>query len=263
MKPKSLRKKGNDKAVQAPPPSSPPVDRADNRFVFLSLAFIALATVVVYAPLRSAGFINWDDHGYLAENPWLQSFDVVEMFSNYWMANYHPLTMLGYSLQYPFFGMEPLGYHFVNVLLHIANSMFVFYFVYRLLNRQLVPAVVAALLFAIHPMHVESVAWVSELKDVLHTLFFLTSLLAYLHYLEKKLERKFLLIALGLFGLSLLSKAQAVTLPVLLLLIDYLRQRKLNKAAGKSAIFCLSVGVWHRGARCSRVEGSHKRCAGS
>ncbi len=191
-----------------------------------ALIIILLISFIAYLPVLHNGFVNWDDNGYIINNPLIYSFNLKDFFSQNVMGNYHPFTILTLALEYHFFGLESTGYHTVNLLLHLLNVILVFYTVF-LISENAGVALVASLLFGIHPMHVESVAWASELKDLLYTCFFLASYFFYLKYL-KDLKKKYYVIALFLFLVSLLSKAMAASLPLILLLTDYFKERKIN-----------------------------------
>ncbi len=205
---------------------------------YAALAGIVLISFIAYLPVLHNGLINWDDNVYIINNPLLQSINLKEVFSQNIGGNYHPLTILTLAVEYHFFGLNATGYHAFNLLLHVFNIILVFYTIYFLSNKSAV-ALVASLLFGIHPMHVESVAWAAELKDLLYTFFFLASYIFYLKYL-KDFKRTFYVFALVLFLLSILSKAMAASLPILLILTDYFRGRKLNiKAVLEKAPFFL------------------------
>src|SRR5205085_12286954 len=133
-------------------------------------------------PALKNGFV-WDDDDYIISNTLIRTINLKELFSQYVMGNYHPLTMLGFAIEYKFFGLDENGYHFVNLLLHSLNTILVFYVV-LLISEKMPVALIASLLFGIHPLHVESVAWVSELKDLLYTFFFLSSYIYYLKFLK-------------------------------------------------------------------------------
>lgn len=207
----------------------------------IPLFLIILITFIAFLPVLQNGFVNFDDDRYILNNPMLASINLSDIFSSYIVGNYHPLTMLIYAIEYQFFGLNAGGYHAVSLLLHLLIVILVFYVVLSLSNRKEV-ALVASLLFGIHPLHVESVAWASELKDLLYTFFFLASWLCYLRYLKEP-KRKFYFYCLFLFLLSLLSKGMAVSLPVVLLLTDYFKGRKLNAKAWleKAPFFALSI----------------------
>ena len=213
-------------------PHSMPVLEQEKKFSFkkpepyaLGLILILIISFIVYLPALNAGFV-WDDVNYIERNPQIRSINLEQIFSGYVMGNYHPFTMLTLSIEYQLFGLNPTGYHIVNLLLHLGNVALVFYAIF-LLSKKSTAALVAALLFGIHPLHVESVAWVSELKDLLYTFFFLGAYVCYLKYL-KNFERKYYFLTILLFSFSLLSKAMAASFPVLLLLTDYFMRRKLT-----------------------------------
>ncbi len=202
----------------------------------LWLAFISLITLISYYPAFDNEITSWDDEFYLNTNPYLKdlSFENIKTLFNtdtYYMGNYHPLAMISLSADYAIGGedangnIKPFMFHFTNIILHLLVSLAVFWFVYVLLKKFNV-AVFAALLFAVHTLHVESVAWISERKDVLYSLFFVLSLIAYVKYADFQ-KTKYYIFSLLLFLLSLFSKGQAVSLAVTLILIDYFRDRKL------------------------------------
>jgi tetratricopeptide (TPR) repeat protein len=191
------------------------------------LLLILVITFSVYSPARNAKLTNWDDEEYVSKNPDITSFKKHKsrLFTEIYAGNYHPLTMLSLTYDYSIGKLNPKSYHRTNIILHLINSILVFWLVI-LLAKNIEIGLICGLLFGIHPLHVESVAWVSERKDVLYTLFFLSSLIAYLKYLKED-KLKFYLLALFLFILSLLSKGMAVSLSITLIAIDYLYNRKI------------------------------------
>lgn len=199
-------------------------------------------TFIAFLPMLSNGFTNWDDDIYITNNQLVKNTDWGKMFSEPSASNYHPLTMMTLGINYSLAGTDPLSYHLVNMLLHILNTALVFLFVYKLSNRKNFVAAFAAIIFGVHPMHVESVAWVSERKDVLYALFFLLALLKYWRFLEtgKKLN---LIYCFIFFVLSLLSKPAAIVLPVVLFLVDYWygRSFKWKTVVEKIPFFILSL----------------------
>jgi len=208
---------------------------------------IVVITLVTYLISLSNGFVaNWDDGGYILDNKViraLNSSNLKLIFTQYANANYHPLTTLSNAIEYSMVGASPFLYHFNNLILHLANVLLVFWFI-QLLTKRIEVTVVAALLFGIHPMHVESVAWISERKDLLYTFFFLTSLISYHYFLSKKTKQwKYFYLSLILFLLSLFSKSAAVPLPLVLLLLDYYKKRKftLTVLLEKIPFFALSI----------------------
>jgi Flp pilus assembly protein TadD len=192
------------------------------------------------APTLWNGFTNWDDPEYVTENPLVGDASP----STLWkvlvepvVANHHPVTILSYTVDQAIFGEGPFGHHLTNLLLHAINAALVFVLVLRLAGPSPGVAAVVALLFGIHPMHVESVAWISGRKDVLYTLFFLASILVYLDFLRSRRPSRYAL-AFGLFVLAVFSKPAAVVLPVVLGLVDYLKGRRdLGRCLAEKAPF--------------------------
>ncbi|MCX5902467.1 MAG: tetratricopeptide repeat protein [Proteobacteria bacterium] len=196
-----------------------------------SLSAVVLITVIAFYPSLNNGFPNWDDGAYLTENAAVKELSwhsIKTMFTSFYVACYLPLTILSYALEYRFFGLDPFAYHATSLILHLGNCLLVFWFIF-MLRANITAAFITALLFGIHPLHVESVAWVSERKDVLCTLFFLAALISYLYYHRKAKSPALYSLALALFMCALLSKAMAITLPCVLLLCDYFNQRAWNR----------------------------------
>lgn len=196
--------------------------------------FIALATFVAFSPALWNGLVEWDDHVNLVNNPDYRGLGWKQlrwMFTTVLMGQYIPLTWMTFGADYLLWGMNPFGYHLTSLLLHTANAG-VFYFVaLRLLRQALrgpgettlrLGAAAAALLFAIHPLRAESVAWVTERRDVLSGLFFLLTILTYLKACEAEgaRRRRWLAGSVGLYFLSLSSKSMGATLPIILILLD-------------------------------------------
>lgn len=218
-----------------------------DRFVLPGWAPIAavLLTGLLYSRALQNGLTGFDDDFYITNNPFLRDFSVkggVSIFTSFYSSNYHPLTTLSWLVEYKLFDLNPLPYHLTNVLLHMVNTWLVYKVVARL-SGDGVAALIVSLLFGIHPMHVESVAWVSERKDVLYTAFYLAAILAYLRYLTSDFKRKYLIQTTLLFVAALLSKSAAMTLPVLLVVIDAYKGRPLNarSLAEKIPLFVLSI----------------------
>jgi protein O-mannosyl-transferase len=196
------------------------------KWKYYALAIIVMISFIAYFPVLHNGLLYWDDDGYIKNNPLIYSINLKELFSQNVMGNFHPLTILTLAIEYHYFGLNETGYHAFNLLLHLLNVILVFYVVF-ILSDKVGVALVASLLFGIHPLHVESVAWAAELKDLLYTFFFLASYIFYLNYLKNR-HKKFYVIAILLFTAALLSKALAASLPVVLLLTDYFKGRKIN-----------------------------------
>ncbi|HUI44703.1 MAG TPA: tetratricopeptide repeat protein [Nitrospirota bacterium] len=249
-------------------------------------ASVALMTLLLYLPALKNDFVTWDDNEYVYENPFIRSFNVVFLkraFFDFVAHNWHPLTWISHALDYALWGLNPLGHHLTNIVLHAFNTFLVVVLVIKLFDayktnqkppqthrdaeksilkikksasvlsvsqwRNLtscdftlnartiqIAAGITGLLFGLHPLHVESVAWVAERKDLLCALFFLLSIITYTNYVSRQKSedssndeagKKNLFISspylftLGFFILALLSKPMAVTLPVVLLLLDW------------------------------------------
>ena len=174
------------------------------------------------------GFTNWDDEFYVVNNASLRGPDWKGILTQPVVSNYHPLTVLTLAFNYAISGTESWSYLFLNLLLHVINTILVFIFIYRISGQKTIVAFLTALLFGIHPLHVESVAWVSERKDVLYTLFFILSLMQYWRFLKSGKSTGFWLCFL-FFILSLLSKPAAIILPLVLFLLDYWGDRQFSK----------------------------------
>jgi len=204
--------------------------------VLYTLLGLFVLTLIVYFPSFKNDFVGWDDEGYIHEIKDIYLNDlswngIKKIFSNFIMANYHPLTILIYAIEYNMFGIDSgIPYHYLNVILHLINVLLVFIFIYRLSEKYIVGLVVA-LLFAVHPLHVESVSWISELKDVLYSFFYLLGLNVYMkYYYNGRKKKRYLYYVILLFILSCLSKGMAVTFSVILLLIDYLKEKKITSS---------------------------------
>lgn len=195
---------------------------SDRTRTAVALGLVLAVVAVAFSPVLDNGFVNWDDPSYLFENRLIRSLGLVEvgaLFSTTFNGNYHPLTLLTYAIEHHFFGFTPHPYHLVNYLLHLINAVLVF-FLSRTILRSSSAAIFCSLAFGLHPLRVESVAWVSALKDVLSGSFILGSLLCYARGRAGGNEKALLAAAFILFCLAALSKPMAVSLPLLLLLID-------------------------------------------
>ncbi|MBK9076103.1 MAG: glycosyltransferase family 39 protein [Flavobacteriales bacterium] len=199
------------------------------RWFWPLIAAALLAVVAIYHQVPSFAFTDWDDTEYISENALLKGLSgpqVATEFSRYVMGNYHPITMLSYSAEIALFGKSPGAMHVTNLLLHLLNVVLVALFLRKLTKHHLLSALVA-LLWAVHPMRVESVAWLSARKDLLMLCFGLLMLLAYLQWRERERPVWYLL-AFAAFLFSGLSKAMAVSFVPCLLLIDLAQGRSLK-----------------------------------
>ena len=237
MKKSSVNKTVSKKSIQKGSKTSGQTTSLKNNYLlYVTMFALFVTSLMVLSPMRNNEFITtWDDGIYVVKNQLLHDISwkgISNMFSygddfQKLINNYHPLTIFSLALNYQVSELTPASYHTTNLVLHGLNSVLVFLFVFLLSRRKLLPAAISGLLFAVHPMHVESVAWVSERKDVLYTFFFLAGLISYLKYLEDEKVWK-LVVTLVLFILSCLSKAMAVPFPLIILLIDYFQRRKFS-----------------------------------
>jgi tetratricopeptide (TPR) repeat protein len=201
---------------------------------------LALSTLAVYWQVHDYDFVNFDDPDYVSKNANIQSgitLDSIKWgFTTGHAGNWHPLTWLSHMLDWELFGADAGWHHFTSLLLHIANTLLLFAVLNRMTDALWRSAFVAAL-FALHPLHVESVAWVAERKDVLSTLFWMLTMAAYVRYVNRPRISSYLLVLLA-FALGLMAKPMLVTLPFALLLLDYwpldrFQNRSLTKDANR------------------------------
>ncbi len=205
------------------------------RFEFLAVLFFLVITLVVYLQVGNHDFINYDDGLYVTENHYVKKGvtheSIAWAFTATHSANWHPITWLSHMLDVSLYGMNSGNHHLINVLFHIANTMLLF-LLFRRMTGNLFQCSFIAALFAIHPLHVESVAWVAERKDVLSTFFGMLTMGAYIRYVEKP-GIKIYFSTLLLFVLGLMSKPMLVTLPFVLLLLDYWPLRRFGNTGDK------------------------------
>ncbi len=193
------------------------------KYSYLVIIFLIAASCIAFGRIAGNHFINFDDPGYITKNYQIQSglnFENIQWaFTAVVLSNWHPLTLLSHMLDWSLFGNYAGGHHLVSLLWHIGTVILLFLFLYKT-THNIWPAAFAAAFFALHPLRVESVAWASERKDVLSLFFGMASIYAYAFYAEKNRISRYLL-CLILFMLSLMSKPMLVTLPFVLLLLDY------------------------------------------
>lgn len=219
---------------------------------FLSCLVIVVAAAAAFAPTLANGFTNFDDNAYLTDNPLVRSLAPDNLLRIFTTTPPHtlfsPLVTLSFAVEYRLWRLEPLGYHAVNLLLHLGNALIVFFLV-RALAAPRAAALLASLLFALHPLRVESVAWVTERKDLLSTFFLLLALLAYRRFLKDNSGRAYLA-ALLLFAAAVLAKMSALVLPALLLMLDWRlenrvgRRRWLEKIPFALILLLYGAGGW-------------------
>lgn len=199
--------------------------RAQLLVVGISLGLVVV-TAVAYEDVLLSGqyeFVSFDDYTYVRDNPHVQAgltrASLRWALTSFDALNWHPLTWISLELDREIFGMQPWGFHATNLLLHAANTVLL-YLVLRWTTGDLWPAAAVAAFFALHPIHVESVAWVTERKDVLSTLFWLLTMLAYAWYAARPDVGRYLVVFVCL-TLGLMCKPMLVTVPCVLLLLDY------------------------------------------
>ena len=206
---------------------------------------LALVTLLAYVRLCGNEFVDYDDPEYVTENPHVYGGisyqSIIWAFSNPHEANWHPLTWISHMLDCELFGLNPAMHHLTNLLFHIANTLLLFWIFQRMTGKVWPSAIISAL-FALHPLHVESVAWVAERKDVLSTFFWFATTAAYVRYTEHVCVRRYFPVVL-FFAFGLMAKPMVVTLPFVLLLMDYwpLERFKWKVITEKAPLFILTA----------------------
>lgn len=235
--------------------------RKSRKLIYASF-IVASLTFIIYLPALESQFVNWDDALYVYENYNIRTIDFKWILTAIVGSLWHPLTLLSLAIDYAMWGLNPLGYHLTNNIFHAINTSLVFILSIKLINQAnpvndrlsnsyIIGAIVTALLFGMHPLHVESVAWVSERKDVLCAFFFLSTLLSYITYTTASSKRPYYYcLCLILFALALLSKPMAVSLPLVLLILDFYPLERWNGLKNiksilieKTPFFLLSLAV--------------------
>ncbi len=205
--------------------------KEQNLIVYIVLTIVTLA---VYGQVNQFEFVNVDDNIYVTENIHIQSGITLAKirwaFTTIYSELWNPLTLLSYMLDYQLYGLNARGYHVTNLILHIFSTLLLFQLLRRMTGTIWESTFVAAF-FALHPMHVESVAWISERRDVLSAFFWMLTLYLYTHYTEKPVIRRYLLVVFS-FVLALMSKSMVVTLPVIMILLDYWPLKRFESQKG-------------------------------
>jgi len=223
------------------------------------LSGIVCLTIIAYWPVFENGFINYDDNWYIQSNQFIKELslkNITSIFFQYYQGQYSPLTMILLAAIYHIGELNPFAFHFTSVLLHLVNTCLVFLFIQMLVNNtqsvgrthntrswSIEIALITAALFGVQTLHVESVAWASSMKIVLYTTFYLAALITYIKYVRYNKQR-FYYCSIFFLVLSILSKEQAVILPVTLIAIDFLLGRKIlskNVLIEKAPFFALSL----------------------
>jgi len=198
-------------------------DEANKTLKVAICIFLIVATFCIYSQVQDHEFINFDDDKYVTESSLVQAGltneNIIRVFTTTHSGGWAPITSISYMLDYQLYGLNPKGYLLTNVFFHIANSLLLFLIFFRMTGAIWQSAFVAVV-FALHPLNVESVAWVAERKNVLSTFFLLLTIWAYIRYAEKPTTKRYSFVFL-LFAFGLMSKSMVVTLPFVLLLLDY------------------------------------------
>jgi Tfp pilus assembly protein PilF len=197
---------------------------------YLLIFAILILTALIYAASLKNGFVNWDDGKNVFENPDIQHLEwsnIRKFFSSFYLGMYQPLTTLSFAADFKLSGLNPFQFHLTNFILHLLNVWLVFLLITRL-TKNTIAAVITSLFFAIHPLHAESVCWISERKDVLYTFFYLASVISWITFIKSGRKFYYYILSMILFLLALLSKSAAVTLPVIIILTDYYLGLKIN-----------------------------------
>ena len=211
-------------------------DSHGKRQTWLICLGLAVAVLAAYSPLWHCQFVLFDDNDYVTSNDMVKQGvswpGVAWAFSTVHASNWHPLTWISHMVDFQLYQMNPAGHHSTSLLLHLANSILLFLLLQRL-TRARWPSALAAALFALHPLHVESVAWISERKDVLSTLFWMLAVGAYVRHVEESAlkspkSKTFYIGSVVCFGLGLMAKPMLVTLPFILMLLDYWPLQRLR-----------------------------------
>jgi hypothetical protein len=209
----------------------------------------------IFMPLLFNGFVDYDDHSYVTNNPYVRSGltarSVWSAFTTSHSYNWHPATWISHMLDVQIYGLNPSGHHLTSVLFHIANSLLLFAILMKMTSA-FWRSLCVAMLFAVHPLHVESVAWIAERKDVLSTFFGFLAIWSYIRFTKNPNILRYLAI-LCFFTLSLMAKSMLVTLPFVLLLLDYWPLRRwspghsnLDNTSAKSESCSLSSLIWEK-----------------
>ena len=194
------------------------------------LCGILVLTFIVFIPSLNNALTNWDDPHYLNDNPLIRKLSVENIkriFTEVFFGNYQPLHIFSYAVEYHFYKLNPAGYHTTSVVMHLIVTALVYRFIFLLSGNSMI-ALLSALLFGIHPLHVESVAWAAERKDLLYGMFFVGALIMYVKYIKSGNKYRLLFFSFLLFTLSIFSKAMAASLPPVLVLIDIYFGRKIS-----------------------------------
>ena len=214
---------------------------SNNRLLLIIYLLLIVVTLAVYWQINKFDFINFDDNIYISENPVIQSGltlqGLIWSFGSKYFGLWNPLVWLSLMVDYELYGLNAGGYHVTNLILHILGTLLLFWLFCRMTGAVWKSAFVAAL-FALHPLHVESVAWIAERKDVLSAFFWMLTLCFYVYYTEKPVLKRYLPVLFS-FILALMSKPMVITLPVIMILLDYWPLKRLESEKGNILLWQL------------------------
>lgn len=204
---------------------------SNSRVFFLGLILVLAVNAAIMLPAVRNQFTNWDDDRFVVNNPLIRHLTasrIKDIFTSFTVGTYVPLTVLSFAVEYSWARLNPHYYHLTNVLLHFLNCLLVGMFFRRLTDNWKI-GLITGLLWSVNPLRVESVAWITERKDVLSSCFYLGSLLAYLSY--RRGRKNLYAASLILFGFALLAKPMALSLPLIIVLVDYFQRRNMDRSA--------------------------------
>lgn len=217
------------------------IQRSSRDSIFKAAATAAVACIVfvVFLPATQNGFLNWDDNRLISENPNIRSINLhfVNWALTYATELWMPMTWFSFALDYSIWGLNPKGFHLTNIILHTLNTILVMILTIKLVGfggrvegrKAIIAGIITAVLFGIHPLRVQSVAWATERKDVLYSFFYLLSLYSYLRYSSTESKGSiYYILCLLFFAFSLMSKPMAITLPAVLLILDFYPLERLT-----------------------------------
>jgi protein O-mannosyl-transferase len=232
--------KARAQSRKRPQPTTPPGTGSfltGNKPTAVLGVLLAAVTVALYSPVVEYSFLGWDDRYYVTANSQIRgglAWSTIQWaFTSMDAANWHPVTWLSHALDYQLFALNPAGHHFDSVLIHALNAALLFLLL-SWVTKRVRPSLLVAALFALHPINVESVAWVAERKNVLSTLFFISAIGAYAWYAQRPGWRRYLLVA-ALFAAGLMAKPMVITLPFVLLLLDYWPLERVQSGTSSSS----------------------------
>ncbi|MDP2162234.1 MAG: hypothetical protein Q8K02_17270, partial [Flavobacterium sp.] len=219
--------------------------KATSSSLLLLLLAVVITAITFSNSINNDFASNWDDNVYVLNSELTKDLSfraIKEIFTTFYGGNYHPITTLSFAIEYELFGLTAKPYHVLNFLLHLLNVVLVFYF-FKLFSKNINIAFLVAVFFGVHPMHVESVSWITERKDLLFMAFYMGSLIFYLKYILGKPQIRNLIFSFLLFTGACFSKSMAVSLPLVLFLLDYYLKRgfSIKNIAEKIPFLAISV----------------------